>query len=735
MSALRIARAVVVSAFVLSALHGCSRGGATAQGGANRAPDVLLVTIDTLRADRLGCYGYGSAHTPVLDGLARRGARFAVAVGHAPLTAPSHASILTGLTPLGHGVRDNGAYVLPETAPSVAEDFQKAGYRTAAFVSGFPLKRRFGFARGFDVYDDHLPRGKDLRRTAYVERTADRTTDAALRWLGTEGSPAASRPPFFLWVHYFDPHAPYEAPAEAMAGAASPYDGEIAFVDAQLGRLLRHLDEREPKAPLLVLVTADHGESLGEHGEDTHGIFVYDATIRVPFILAGEGVSEGRVADTVARGIDVAPTLLDYAGLSDHGMQGRSLRRAAAGERLADEPAYAESLHPQLQYGWAPLHAWRTAKHKLIEAPRVELYDLQDDAKELHDRSARDPQRVEAMRRELQRAMAARTPDAGQAVDPETRERLAALGYVGTGAVAAPGAGGRDPKDGIDLVTRLGRNGMTIARTEPQRAIRELTALLAEDPGMLVVLRTRAVAYAAAGRPEDAVRDLRELEKRGALSAEDSVVLGDNLRLAGDERQASEVLEKTIRENPSFTQPLLSLAAVHVQRHEVAAAAAAYERVLALEPDNVEAQRGRGDVALIQGDLAEAERRYARILELEDADAGALAKLGVVRMRTGRPAEAMALLQKAVARDPRNAEALLYLAGALASTGRPAEAVPFFERALAAGPRTTMALNGLALTRLELGDRAGAAAALRESLKLDPKQPQAAEKLRELGRP
>ena len=320
-------------------------------------------------------------------------------------------------------------------------------------------------------------------------------------------------------------------------------------------------------------------------------------------------------------------------------------------------------------------------------------------------------------------------------MDAETRERLAALGYVGTGAVAAPGPGGRDPKDGIGLVTRLGRNGMTIARTEPQKAIRELTALLAEDPGMLVVLRTRAVAYAAAGRPEDAVRDLRELEKRGALSAEDAVVLGDNLRLAGRERQASEVLEKTIRENPTFAQPLLSLAAVHVQRHEVAAAAAAYEKVLAIEPDNVEAQRGRGDVALIQGDLAEAERRYARILELEESDAGALAKLGVVRMRTGRPDEAIALLQKAVGRDPKNAEALLYLAGALALNGRPARPCPSSSARSRAGPRTTMALNGLALTRLELGDRAGAMAALRESLKLDPRQPEAAAKLRELGRP
>jgi choline-sulfatase len=416
-------------------------------------------------------------------------------------------------------------------------------------------------------------------------------------------------------------------------------------------------------------------------------------------------------------------------------MEGRSLRRAASGETLPDEPAYAESLHSQLQYGWAPLHAWRTARHKLVEAPRVELYDLAADPAEARDLSARDASRVEGMRRALQRAMATTTPSAAQAVDAETTERLAALGYVGTGGSATAPPSGRDPKDGISLVTRLGRNGMTVARTEPEKAIRELTALLAEDPGMLVVLRTRAVAYAAAGRPADAIRDLRELEKRGSLSAEDAVVLGDNLRLAGRAQEATAVLERTSRENPKFAQPLLSLAAVCVQQKDLDGAAAAYAKVLAVDPDNAEASRGLGDVALIQGDLAEAGRRYARVVELDGTDAAALSKLGVVRVRTGQAQEAIGLFRRAVEGDPKNAEALLYLAGALASNGRAAEAVPYFERALAAGPRTPMALNGLGLTRLEVGDRAGAAAAFRESLRLDPKQPNVAETLRELGRP
>ena len=704
---------------------GCTRGPAASPG----RPNVLLVTIDTLRADHVGCYGHSGSATPVLDRLASRGIRFETAVAHVPLTAPSHASILTGRTPLGHGLRDNGGFALPDGARSLAEDFRQAGYRTAAFVSGFPLDRRFGFDRGFQAYDDHLPRGNDPRRTPYVERTADRTTEAVLRWL--EATPTGAAP-FFLWVHYYDPHAPYEPPADLRARfASSPYDGEIAFVDAQLGRLLRRLDELSPRT--VVLVTADHGEGLGEHGEETHGLFVYDSTLRVPWIMAGPGLPSGRVAGVVARGIDVAPTLLDYAGLPARpDIEGRSLRASADGRDQGDAPAYAESLFPQLQYGWAPLHAWRTARFKFIEAPRTELYDLIGDGGETRDRAREERGRVDEMQRQLRAAMATRTPNAAKEMDAETAERLAALGYLGGGASALAGAAPRDPKDGVRLVARLGR-GMAAARTEPAVAIRELTAVLDEDPKMLVARRTRAVAYAAAGQHDAAIADLRRLEKDGRLSAEDAIVLGDNLRFSGRLKDAVAVLERTARENPKFAQPWLSLAEVKVKEGKNAEAAAAYERVLRLVPDHIEALRGLGDLALLEGQLDAAAARYGRILEVDPADGGAMTKLGVVRMRAGRAEDATALFRKAVEREPANGEALLYLAGALASNGRPAEALPFFERALRAGPRSSMALNGLGLTRLAVGDRPGAAAAFRESLRLDPKQPDVAQTLAEMG--
>ncbi len=723
--------AMLLAASVLAAVVVARRAVAPSQ-PAGRL-NVLLITLDTVRADHVGCYGAAGASTPTLDALAASGVRFAAAVAHAPLTAPSHASILTSRTPLGHGVRDNGAYVLPEGVRSVAEDFREAGYQTAAFVSGFPLTRRFGLDRGFESYDDQLPRGSDPRRTAYVERSAERTTDAALRWL--DAAPR-SGPPFLLWVHYFDPHAPYEPPAEFATRTGSAYAGEIAFVDSQIARLTSRIESAAGPGRTLVLVTADHGESLGEHGEDTHGIFLYDSTLRVPFIVAGPGVPSGRVATTVARGIDVAPTLLDYAGLEAKGMEGRSLRPAAAGERLDDAPTYSESLHSQLQYGWAPLHSWRTARYKLIAAPRPELYDLQKDAQETSDRAAEEPSRVEGLRHELQKLMTTTTPVATRAIDSETAARLAALGYLGGGGgTSAPVLTGRDPKDGIGLVTRLGRNGMSVARTDPQQAIRELTALLAEDPGMLVVLRTRAVAYETAGQYEAAIRDLRSLEKRGALSAEDSVVLGDSLRLAGRTKEAVEVLEATARKNPRFAQPWLSLAAVFVAQKRLEEAAKAYSKVLELAPDQTEALRGLGDLALIRGDNADADRRYGRILEIDAGDPGALSKLGVVRVRQGRAEDGIALFRRAVAREPRNAETLLYLAGALTSSGQLSEAIPYFERSIAAGPPSTMALNGLGLTRLQLGDRAGATQAFRKSLALDPDQPDIVRTLQDMGQP
>ncbi len=718
----------LIALILVMLVVGCgSRGSQSTVSAPQNRPNVLLVTIDTLRADHVGSYGYHDASTPTIDALARRGVRFETAVAHAPLTGPSHASILTGQTPLGHGFRNNSGFILAPEVKTIAQDFRNAGYHTGAFVSGFPLDRRFGFDRGFETYDDHFPKGNDRRRTPYVERFADATTDVALRWLATASPRETQQPaPWFLWVHYYDPHAPYEPPAADLAERyrQSPYDGEIAFVDRQLGRLLQTLDGRGETSRTIVLVTADHGESLGEHGEGTHGIFLYDATLRVPWIMAGPQIAAGRVSRTIARSIDVLPTLVDYAGLPQRSdVDGRSLRRAADGEQMSDAPAYAESLYPELELGWAPLHAWRTAGFKFIKAPHPELYDLQSDPSEKTNRAGEQGPRASELSNQLEVALRHPTPSAPvQTVDAETAERLRALGYVSGGrASRPPGATLRDPKDGIRFLPRLNR-GMSAARSEPELAIRELSAVLEEDPGLFMARRTRAVAYAAAGRHELAIADLRLLDKEGQLTAEDAVVLGDNLLATGRLEEAALILQRAERENPTFPQPLISLAAVRIQEGKYDEAAAACEKVLALVPDHIEALRRLGDLALLRGDLNAAAARYARILEVDAGDVPAMTKLGVVRMRSAHPDEAMRLFRDAIAREPGNAEALLYLAGALASAGRSADALPYFERAIKADPASTMALNGLGLARLDIGDRAGAAAAFRESLRLDPTQ-------------
>lgn len=400
---------------------------------------------------------------------------------------------------------------------------------------------------------------------------------------------------------------------------------------------------------------------------------------------------------------------------------------------MSDAPAYAESLYSELELGWAPLHAWRTAGFKFIKAPHPELYDLQNDPSEKANRVGEQGARVSDLSSQLEVALRHATPSApAQSVDAETAERLRALGYVSGGRASRPaGAALRDPKEGVRFLPRLNR-GMSAARSEPELAIRELTSVIEEDPGLYMARRTRAVAYAAAGRHELAIADLRVLDREGQLTPEDAVVLGDNLLAAGRLEEAALILQRTERENPSFPQPLISLAAVRIQERKYDEAAAACEKVLKLVPDHIEALRRLGDVALLREDLNGAAARYARILEVDAGDVPAMTKLGVVRMRSGRADEAIRLFRDAIEREPGNAEALLYLAGALASAGRSADALPYFERAIKANPASTMALNGLGLARLDVGDRAGAAAAFRDSLRLDPKQADIARMLAEV---
>src|SRR5438093_1706910 len=399
--AVALALAFAIGAALLLGRSGGRRGRPPGAG-----LNVLLVTLDTTRADRLGCYGYAGARTARLDRLAAEGVRFENAFADAPITLPSHASLLTGLYPFEHGVRNNGNFYLPDRFETLATLLRKRGYRTAAFVSSFVLDRRYGLARGFESYDDRMEEAVALGSGGEAERRGDRTALACTRWLEGYAAQRASTP-FFVWLHLYDPHEPYRPPPPFRELFADhPYDGEVAFADVVVASVLEKLAQLGLLDRSLVVVVADHGESLGDHGEETHSMFLYESAIRVPLILWRPGVlPAGRVVASPVRTVDVAPTILDILGepplAAPHA---RSLRGTIDG-RAPERPAaiYAETYVPKLYLNGAALRALREDRYKLIDAPRPELYDLDRDPGETQNRLEQEPALANGLRAELER--------------------------------------------------------------------------------------------------------------------------------------------------------------------------------------------------------------------------------------------------------------------------------------------------------------------------------------------
>ena len=569
------------------------------------AASVLVVTLDTTRADHLGCYGAKNAATPTIDALAASGSRFEQALSPAPLTFPSHTTIFTGRIPRRHGVRDNALFRLKPDVPVLAESFKKAGYRTGAFVSAAVLDGSLGLSRGFDVYDDALG---PAAHGEEAERRGDRTADAAIAWI------AKAKAPFFVWVHLYDPHAPY-APPEPYATKfkAAPYDGEIAFLDAQVGRLLAAARARAPS--LLVTLAGDHGESLGEHGEDTHGIFLYQATQRVPLILAGPGIAAGRVVRETVGLVDVAPTIAEIAGVPPPaGADGVSLFRASRRD------VEMESFFPLFSYGWAPLRAIVRGPLKLIDAPRSELYDLSKDPAET--KNMRLARRNEAS--ELSRALYARiegdapVPDAMDPALAEHAQRIASLGYVG-GSAPAAGAEAIDPKDGIVWIADLEAGRNALARRRGADGIAPLSRLLARNPSNLPALMTLAACFEDAGRLDEAIgvhRRALALYPRSAITWKN---LGGALDLRGKKDEAAAAFEKAVALDPADADALHELSRLAFQRKDWATAERFLSRELAARPDAATA-RALGDLRSKKlNDAAGAREAYRRARELEGA--------------------------------------------------------------------------------------------------------------------
>ncbi len=491
-----------------------AHSGPWAESAAASGHNVLLVTIDTLRWDRLGCYGYSRAETPNIDSLTQNAVLFRDAVTTAPLTLPSHSTIFTGLDVPHHGVRNNGDFKLPQDRTTLAEILSENGYATAAFIGAYVLDGSFGLDQGFDLYDDVFDHTKEDRSWgAELERTADEVTDKFLAWL--DARPISDDKLLFAWVHYYDPHNDYEPPEPFATRFSDPYDGEIAFVDEQVGRLLDGLESKGLREKTLIVVVADHGESLGDHNEATHGHLIYDSSMHVPFIIHSPSAIPGRfeVADRVVSTLDVTPTILDLLGIETTlTFDGISQIHAAAD---AERAIYMETMLPLYNHGWSSLHALRRHGDKYIKAPRSEYYDIRSDPGErnnLIDDDSEEPPPLVAMLKTRTAAWEATENEAvaKTGMDPETLKKLESLGYIST-PIADDEYGKRDPKDMMetwqDLINAKGltdRGRFAEARVLVDKALNTW-------PKDLFALERLADIQTKVGQPAEAETTLRRM--------------------------------------------------------------------------------------------------------------------------------------------------------------------------------------------------------------------------------
>jgi len=576
-------------------------------------PNLLLLTVDTLRPDALGWTG-GLNATPELDRLAAEGFRFPGAISPVPLTLPAHVSILTGVVPRRHGVHDNGQVFGARQISLLSEILQREGWTTAAFVSGYPLESIFGLDRGFDHYDDRMPEGQE----GWVERRAPATTAAAIAWL------RQAPQPWFVWVHYYDPHDPYEPPrAFWNPGPRGAYDGEVMAVDSAIGALMRELGQIVT-SPIVSVFAADHGEALGEHGEKTHGYFIYDSTLRVPLVFHAPHAIEPGESAQPARLVDIVPTVLDLLDLPVPGaIDGQTLLPLISGRPYEPPLALVETQLPWVYFGWAPLQGVRSHRYKLIDAPRPELYDLVRDPKELSNQYGDEMELREELHAGLKTATASSEGPTAAAVDDEAiLEKLRALGYVE--------AGGRTGKAEHDLPDPKDRIGLRELLLAGERALRENRlsealsvfeqALQQEPDNRLAVLRS-GVALLKLGRSAAAVERLERAVGLDAERAEARFALGDALMRGGRYQDAVTHWKKLVELQPRRAEAWANLGIALLHSRSSPGAADALARASQLKPDEVRFLIDLGRAELAEGNASAARAALDRAEQIEPASA------------------------------------------------------------------------------------------------------------------
>jgi choline-sulfatase len=602
-----------------------------------RPLNLVVVTIDTLRPDHLHCYGYPKIETPTLDAIAQSGVLFENAVTPTPLTPPSHASIFTGLYPTKHHVRNTGGFILQPSSTTLAAILQQQGWDTAAFVSSAVLKKLFGFSQGFAVYDDELPRpGNRQEFLEDPERPAGATVDRALNWLAAQNGK-----PYFLWVHVYDPHLPYRPPSPYRDQYKDrPYDGEIAYADHELGRLFDAIHKKSPADKTLIAVLSDHGESLGEHGEYSHGVFLYDATLRVAFLMSGPGIPNGMRVKQQARTVDFLPTVLDLmGGKPPAAVEGASLVPSFAARDVPTTVSYAETLYPKINMGWAELRAIRTNHWKYIRAPKPELYDLSQDPAERANVIRNHAAEVQKFEAQLKAAIGTDGAEKVQTemVDQHTMDQLKSLGYLSGMASRAYDLTGQgiDPKDRVGILKLLAVAEDPDSHTPEARRIELLQQALKEDPTDPDLYYQLGGKLEKNGRHAEAMKLYYTAIQKGMESGRLHSRIADLLVRSGRKDEAITEYEKSGKFNPSDSESQINLATAYLEKGRIADAERVFKWIVTASPSYAAAYNGLGLIAIQRQDAVTARGYFAKAVQLDPDLVEAQLNLGLIYKMAG----------------------------------------------------------------------------------------------------
>jgi arylsulfatase A-like enzyme/Flp pilus assembly protein TadD len=657
-----------------------------AEGQKESRKNLVLVTVDTLRADRLSCYSREHLSTPNIDRLAEKGVLFTKAFAHSSTTLTSLTNILLGVTPLYHGVHDNASFIVSERFLTLAEHLKSYGYTTGAFIGAYPLDSRFGLNQGFDIYDDDYG-AQDFQKFTYVERKAETVVSKAIAWLKEQS------PPFFIWIHCFDPHAPYQPPPPFDAQYKNNlYDGEVAYVDSVLGGLFGYVENSSFSAETVIIFSADHGESLGEHGEETHGFFAYNSTIWIPLVICGPGIGRARVEQIVSH-IDIFPTVCDLLGIKKPSfLQGRSLLPALKGKKLPESPLYFESLYPYYSRGWAPLRGYIRGGEKFIDSPLPEVYDLNKDFNEL--RNLAQTKKIENYRKELSQIIKTRSlPETSESkikIDRDSLDKLKSLGYISS--FHLPQKENFGPKDDVKILLPYHNRAMEAVELYNKGRVDEgiglLKKMLKERNDVDIIYTNLAALLKSQGRLKEALELLKLGLEKLPSSYEIFITYISSLIHAGEYDEAIKVFnENSLPKIANDPEIWNSIGVAYSQKGDFEKSLDFYQKALSLDDDYPKAFNNLGSAYLsiflkTKDPIAcqKSIENFKKAIELDPDYASAYNGLGAAYLQAGNLEGAVSCLEKALSLNPDTGQATYNLGLAYMAKGDNSRALDYFNK-------------------------------------------------------